>query len=257
MFSGGIGSWATARRVADAGHRPILLCANTNSEADDWEMCVNAYAEDVGGVLVMLDNGGRTIWDVFRENRFIGNTRADICSRVLKREPLRKWLDESCDPAVTVVYLGFDWTEAHRLERSRPHWEPWTVASPLCDPPFQQKADLIREAEARGLPIPALYRQGFSHNNCAGGCVKAGQAQWEMLLRTDRATYLSNEAQEEGFRAEVGKDVSILRDRTEGTTTTLTLRRFRERLDTQPSLFDHDDWGSCSCLVSAEAGDAP
>jgi hypothetical protein len=255
MFSGGIGSWTTASRVRGfmaPVDTLILLCANTNTEADDWEGCVKAYAEDVSGVLVMLDNDGRDIWDVFREQKFIGNTRADICSRILKREPMRKWLEESCDPASTVVYLGFDWTEAHRLERARPHWVPWTIAAPLCDPPYRQKSELIALAESRGLPIPALYRSGFSHNNCGGACVKAGQAQWEKLLRTDPDTYRHHENQEDLFRTEHDKDVSILRDRTRGTLTPLTLRRFRERLETQPALFDDTDWGACSCMTPEE-----
>jgi hypothetical protein len=73
-----------------------------------------------------------------------------------------------------------------------------------------------------------------------------------MLLRTDRDTYLHHEGEEERFRSEVGKDVSILRDRTGGDTAPLTLRRFRQRLDLQPSLFDSDDWGACSCMTAPE-----
>lgn len=258
MFSGGIGSWATARRVRDSmpvGDRLILLCADTNTEAEDWHRCVAAYAEDVLGDLVLLGNDGRDIWDVFDDERFIGNTRVDICSRILKRDPLRKWLDDRCDPADTIVYLGFDWTEAHRFERAIPHWDPWTVAAPLCDEPYFQKADLIQMARTRGLPIPALYEAGFSHNNCSGACVKAGQAQWELLLRTDPTTYAYHEGREDKFRAEVGKDVAVMRDRTGGTSTPLTLRRFRERLETQPSLFDQNDWGACSCMTPSDETD--
>lgn len=86
-------------------------------------------------------------------------------------------------------------------------------------------------------------------NNCSGACVKAGQAQWELLLRTDPATYAYHEGREDKFRTEVGKDVAVMRDRTGGTATPLTLRRFRERLETQPSLFDPTDWGACSCMT--------
>jgi hypothetical protein len=56
------------------------------------------------------------------------------------------------------------------------------------------------------------------------------------------------ETEEEKTRAELDKDVAILRHRSghhEGQP--LTLRAFRERLQSQPSLFDPDDWGACGC----------
>lgn len=230
-FSGGAGSWATARRVADEHGTDdlVLLVADTNSEADDWRPFVDACHADVGGELVMLDNGGRSVWDVFDEQGFIGNSRVDICSRILKREPLRAWLEAECDPAGTVVYLGFDWTEAHRMERARPHWEPWTVAAPMMDPPHVQKAEVLDMLRERGIPVPLLYEQGYPHNNCAGACVKAGHKQWRILLREDRERYLEVEAWEQRFRDRTGKDVAILRDRSMG-----------------------DGFGSCSCMTELD-----
>jgi hypothetical protein len=32
----------------------------------------------------------------------------------------------------------------------------------------------------------------------------------------------------------------------------LTLRKFRERIEEQPTLFDKDDWGSCGCFMGDE-----
>jgi len=251
MFSGGAGSWATAKRAIAAlpiGEHVILLCANTNSEAPDWMPFVDACAADVGGELVMIDNGGRDIWDTFDKARFIGNSRADVCSRVLKREPLRRWLEANHTPSDTVVYLGFDWTEAHRLERARPHWEPWTIAAPLCDPPYLTKHDVLAWLTDCGIPIPDLYTKGFSHNNCAGACVKAGQTEWRRLLNAYPDRYAYNEQREGQFRDTVGKDVAILRDRGGGKTVPLTLKAFRERLTADATLFDDTDFGACSCM---------
>ncbi len=47
--------------------------------------------------------------------------------------------------------------------------------------------------------------------------------------------------------AMLGADVSILRDRTKGTLRPLSLTAFREQLDSQPGMFDPDDWGACGC----------
>ena len=41
----------------------------------------------------------------------------------------------------------------------------------------------------------------------------------------------------------------MLKDRTKGVSTPLTLREFRERLEAQPQLFDHEEWGGCGCFT--------
>ena len=71
----------------------------------------------------------------------------------------------------------------------------------------------------------------------------------ELLLREHPDRYAYHEAQEQGLRDHLGKDVSILRDRSGGTVTPLTLRRFRERIQIQPELFDDLDWGGCGCFI--------
>lgn len=79
--------------------------------------------------------------------------------------------------------------------------------------------------------------------------MRGGQAQWSLLLQVNRPRYLEWEAEEQESRALLGKDVSILRDRAGGTTTPLSLRSFRERIERQPGLFDADDWGACGCFM--------
>jgi hypothetical protein len=147
------------------------------------------------------------------------------------------------------VYLGYDWTEMHRVEAAMKHWAPWTVECPLTQPPHRWKLQLLDLFRERGIEPPRLYGYGFQHANCGGGCVRGGQAQWSLLLTVNRPRYLEWEAEEELSRAELGKDVSILRDRAGGTTTSLSLRSFRERIERQPSMFDEDDWGACGCFM--------
>lgn len=43
----------------------------------------------------------------------------------------------------------------------------------------------------------------------------------------------------------------VLRDHSAGGVP-LTLRSFRERVESQPSLFDADDWGGCGCFADEE-----
>ena len=255
QFSGGVTSWAAARRLVDqhGADQVLLLLANTNSEAEDWWPFVQACQQDLGVEMVVLDNDGMTIWDAFRKHRFLGNTRVDICSRALKREPLRAWLETNCDPAYHRIVMGFDWDEEHRAKRTAERWLPWQVECPMAGPPYTDKAALIEDLRARGIQVPDLYSQGFDHNNCAGTCVKGGQAHWRRVLLLRRDDYLRAEGEEEKLRAELG-DVAILRDRTGGTSTPLPLRSFRLQLAGRPDDYDGEDFGACSCM---EGDDGP
>lgn len=73
---------------------------------------------------------------------------------------------------------------------------------------------------------------GFTHNNCGGMCVRAGQRQWLHLLDVMPERYAEAEAEEEKLRGQLG-NVSILRDRRGGTTRPLPLRELRVRARTE------------------------
>lgn len=253
MFSGGIGSWACAKRVA-AQHGTanlILLFADTKMEDEDLYRFLPEAVANVGGELVTIADG-RDPWQVFFHKRMMGNTRLDPCSELLKRNLCRAWLNEHCDSADTIVYLGIDWTESHRFERAWPHWAPWTVAAPMCEEPWLFKEEIFAWLETEGIRRPRLYDLGMAHNNCGGFCVKAGQGHFAQLYRTMPERYLYHEAKEQEFREFVGKDVAILRDRRGGQTRPLTLRELRERLETEPHQVDLFDIGGCGCMSPPE-----
>lgn len=251
--SSGLGSaYAWARMRAAAPANTIGLFADVNGEDPDNYRFLDEVHRAVGGTLVTLGNDGRTIWDVFHERRFLGNTRVDLCSRILKREAILGWLTEHCDPADTTVVLGIDWTEAHRFERARERWaaDGWHVVAPMVGLELD-KSDAERWLANIGVARPRLYDLGFAHANCGGGCVKAGVAQFRHLHRVLPDRFAEWEAHEEALRDELG-DVSILRDRTDGDTKPLTLRHLREQLERQPSLFADGDWGACGCFTDTD-----
>jgi hypothetical protein len=253
MFSGGAGSWATARRVVEhhGSGDVTLLFADTLMEDPDLYRFLDEAAADVCAPLVKIAEG-RDPWQVFFDTRFLGNTRIDPCSRVLKRQFMRRWLEDNCEPDATVVYLGIDWTEQHRFDRARKQWEPWEADAPLCEPPLLDKRDILRGLRERGVAPPALYGHGFPHNNCGGFCIKAGQAQFALLLREYPDRYAYHERRELELRDFLGKDVAILRDRRGGRTRPMTLREFRQRVEApvaQVPAFDSDEWGGCGCVA--------
>lgn len=250
MFSGGLGSWATAKRVA-AKHGTdhlTLLFSDTLMEDEDLYRFIDEAADNVGGRLVKITEG-RTPWEVFFDVRYLGNTRIDPCSRILKREFLRRYLTENYDPSTTVVYLGIDWTEMHRFDNAAARWAPWHVEAPLCEKPYRMKQEFIRDIADAGIELPRLYKMGFQHNNCGGACVKAGQGSWAILYRAMPERYEYHERQEEALSTYLGKKVTILRDRSGKKTTPMSLREFREHHLQGDGMFDAFEHGGCDCGV--------
>lgn len=206
MSSGGICSWATGRRVADRHGTDNLtqLFADTLIEDADLYRFLPEAAANVGGQFVRIADG-RTPWQVFHDEGMIGNTRADLCSRILKRDLSDRWLRDNCDPADTIVYLGIDWTEAHRFDngeggaKNRYARLGWHCEAPMIEPPYRTKDSLIAELKTFGIEPPRMYAEGFPHNNCGGFCIKAGQAHFAHLLRMRPASYAEHEAEEASF----------------------------------------------------------
>ncbi|KKN32709.1 hypothetical protein LCGC14_0810950 [marine sediment metagenome] len=252
MFSGGVGSWAAAKRVAEkygTDNLHLLFTDTLMEDADLYRFLAEAAA-DVGGKFIRVAEG-RDPWQVFHDKRFLGNTRIDPCSAILKRNMAMAWVREHCDPSNTVIYLGIDWMEIHRLERSKRFWAPWRVEAPMCEAPLIDKPDILKALEAEGIRQPRLYDMGFPHNNCGGFCIKAGQAHFKLLLEKIPERYGYHEMKEEELRRYLDKNIAILRDRTGGQTNPLTLKELRERVESGRKI-DCDDWGGCGCFMDVE-----
>lgn len=257
MFSGGIGSWAAAKRVAErhgTGSLTLLFTDTLIEDADLYRFlnvaARNVYQNSPMDFVRIAE--GRTPWQVFRDNKMIGNTRADLCSRILKREMGDGWLAANCDLADTVVYLGIDWTEGHRFDTGKGRGAKfryarmgWRAEAPLCDPPYLDKRDMLRLARENALQPSRAYEQGFAHDNCGGLCIKAGQGHFATLLEMRPDVYRQHEAEESD---PIFGGHTILRDRRGKKTTRLSLRQLRERIEAGGPV-DRLDIGGCGCFV--------
>jgi hypothetical protein len=247
--SGGIVSfWAADRVVKKYGITNVtLLFADTLIEDDDLYRFLREGAEYLGISITRISRE-LTPWQLFAQQGMIGNSRSPICSVMLKRELLDEWHRATTLEMTTTLYIGIDWTEEHRLRDLRKAKPTWNIEAPMCDQPLWDKCKMLDELRAIGIEPPRLYKLGFPHNNCGGFCVKAGQAQFALLLRTFPKRYAWHEEQEQALRDQVG-DFSVLSDRRgDGKKKPLTLRMLRERIEAGES-FDRHDWGGCGCAL--------
>jgi hypothetical protein len=275
MFSSGLASYAAALRVVQAyPDQPVVLLftdvkgANPSPHAGEDEdnyRFLQEAGDDlarIGDVRLVWLRGAEDIWDVFRRRRFLGNTRLANCSEELKQKPASEWLAEHCpDPDATTVHIGLDWTEQHRVGPIRKAYAPRNVSFPMMQAPYLAKPDMMALARARGIEPPRLYDLGMPHANCGGFCVRSGQAQFALLLRTMPERYAYHEEREQDLREYLDADVAILRDRTGGTVSPLTLRSFRERIEDAErgslfEAFDPDEWGGCGCFTAQPRSDS-
>ena len=115
MFSSGVCSWVEAKRtVAKYGaKKTTLLFADVkghstnpfDGEDEDNYRFLAESAANVGAPLVKITKG-ESVWECFFREKMMGNSRAPICSVMLKRELLDSWQEAHCDPAVTTHLNG-------------------------------------------------------------------------------------------------------------------------------------------------------
>lgn len=233
LFSGGLASFETARRViANQNKNEVLLWFfDTLIEDQDTYRFIND-CENFLDIPIERLSDGRNMWEVFRDEKFIGNSQKCVCNRVLKRQLLEKILKIRFPMKNVVLYFGLEYNEPKRISKLVSSWafKGYKVGIPLQKSPHLDRKLLIETTNETHIPIPRMYELGFAHNNCGGGCVKAGIQQWTQLWRLFPERFLWHEKEESITRIYLNKDVAILRDRHYHQTKPLTLENLRRRL---------------------------
>ena len=194
---------------------------------------------------------GRTPLEVAEDRKLIPNNWAAPCSYELKQRPFREYI-EKLDKPVT-VHLGLDWSETHRHAKPKEIYEAIpgvTVDFPLMWEPIPWRGYTLL-IQDWGIKIPRLYELGFPHNNCGGRCVRQGLGEWMRLYKflPDRYEEVSQWEQAQRKLGGPRANRTIVRDRSGGDATPLTLEELKERNESpQLELFTTvDDNYGCFC----------
>ena len=276
-YSGGMGSFAEAKECVDryGKENVTLLFADTLMEDIDLYRFLNETVEFLGCELEVLSHG-KDVWGVFEDTKFVGNSRVDICSRVLKRDIINNYITtkygvkervyitkDDGSPVLTKtgrkqyrssflpkedveIHLGIDATEGHRLTAVQERMAPWKYVSTLVeDGIFVYK----NFSEQFGIKKPRLYDLGFSHNNCGGFCVKAGLGHFKILYEMLPDRYKEHEEKEERLRRIYGTK-PFLKKTKKGETEYLYLKDYREKYLEKGDAGQFEfDYGGCGCAL--------
>ncbi len=209
-LSGGVASAYTADVVLETIDADALLYFNDTK----WEHAdLFRFLRDLEnhwGRQIFIDPNEKSPEDVFYDKNFLGNNRVPLCSRVLKAEKLQNFAQ-----AGDVVFFGIDITECHRSLRIAAVYEKLNIKTrfPLIEAQIL-KPTIFEWLEKINIEIPELYKLGFKHNNCSGGCVRSGQKQWLHLLRVLPDVFAERERVENEFSLLTGKKCSYMKNKT-------------------------------------------
>lgn len=248
-FSAGAASFKVLADLCEEHGPENVLAAFTDTLIEDEDLYRFLFeAVQKLGCWFYYMCDGRTPWQVFREKRYFGNTRTAHCSDELKRNLFREIIERDFPPhPERFLYFGFDWKEVHRHERAVKNWEPYNVVSPLTKPPFYSRAQVFQVFDDYDIEVPRLYRIGMTHNNCGGMCPKGGQAHYAQLLKEAPEAYQYAEQMQEQLIAEIPTMRPFLRVTIDKKLHYLTLKEFRNRLNSGCS-YDLYDRGGCGCF---------
>jgi hypothetical protein len=248
-FSGGMGSFAEAKSCVDkyGKENVTLLFADTLMEDEDLYRFKDECVAFLGCELVTLTNG-KTPFEIFKQEKFMGNSRVDLCSRMLKREPLNNWFTDNFAVDEAQMHLGIDYSESHRLDGVQKRMSPYIYRSTLVE-----EGKIINKdySEQFGIKRPRLYDWKLGHNNCGGFCIKAGLGHYKALYEANPERYREFESKEQEVYDVIGATYPFLNKTENKVLRRLTLKQYREEFLMQGKVtaLESQEYGGCGCAI--------
>jgi len=224
--SGGLSSavcadWALKNYPKD---KVVLYFNDTKWEHPDLYRFIN----DLSNLFdheIIFDSDGRNPEQLFYDYHAIANNRMPFCSKILKSERMYKYCKDK-----DILVFGIGHNEQHRAKRISMRYEALSLRQnkeiQVKFPILEDINILTNEEFVNNYKIrkPLLYELGFEHNNCSGGCVRAGKKQWKRLYEQLPEVYLDRERMEREISNHFNRRMTIFKDE--------SLEEFRHRIET-------------------------
>ncbi|MDK8182086.1 phosphoadenosine phosphosulfate reductase family protein [Paenibacillus sp. UMB4589-SE434] len=195
FFSGGKASFATADwvKMKYPNDNILLYFTDTCWEHEDLYRFINEASDKLQLPMLTHSTGLNPLQLMF-EKKLVYNSMIGDCSKLLKMKVARDFLKKGESPAIekwrnkqylktedfvtgSTLYFGIGFDEMHRQDAIVRNWAPFRVEMPLIENNIWIEKILLKH----GIRQPKMYDYGFSHNNCSGRCVKAGQGHYRLL----------------------------------------------------------------------------
>jgi len=198
---------------------------------------------------ITVDSNGMSPEELFYKNRALANNRMPFCSRILKAERLQKFYkneDTLCFGIGTdEVHRGNRLVQVYQKVAVKTNKYPKIIFPIISENVSKEQIDTF--LLSTGIPIPVLYKLGFTHNNCSGGCVRAGKKQWKLLYETLPDVYLDRERVENEVSLFLKKRVTFFKDE--------SLTEFRNRIvnNELSNYYEDEDEVEVDCIGICES----
>ena len=189
FFSGGKASFVVADFVKKEfpNDNIVLYFTDTLWENEDLYRFI-AEASDKLQLPMLTHSAGINPMQLMFEKKMVYNSRIGDCSKLLKVRVASDFLKKGIIPPNqswrnhehlkqkdfvlnATLYFGIGFDEMHRQGAIVKNWLPFHVEMPLIENNIRFD-EVLKKYD---IKQPRLYDMGFSHNNCNGRCVKAGQ----------------------------------------------------------------------------------
>lgn len=210
FFSGGKSSFSVADFVKTNFPDDNILLYFTDTLWEDEDLYRFIYeASDKLELPLLIHSRGITPPQLMVQQKFMANNRVGTCSKELKMKVSANYLKKGIVPEVekwhnndylkandfisdATLYFGIGFEEMHREGPIKKNWQPFKVVMPLIENIIDNN-EILKKYNIRQ---PRLYDMQFTHNNCKGRCVKAGQGHFKNLLMKDEKTFIELMEQE-------------------------------------------------------------
>lgn len=188
-LSGGVASAVVAKWVKENIKGEIIYYFNDTLWEDKDLYRFNKDLEKKLNIKITVDCDGRTPEQVFYDCKMLGSNRTPICSKILKAHMLQKFVKRGDN-----LYFGIDHQEIHRTIRIKEVYDLFDCKCifPLIDN-FIFKPETFKIIKSLRIEIPQMYKEGYSHNNCNGRCVRQGKGNWISTLVLRPRVYMDSE----------------------------------------------------------------
>jgi len=177
-WSAGVTSAIATKIALEKYDNVIIAFCETNQHHPDNDRfkadCEKWYGQDI---IVLNNKKYKSVEEVLKLGYINGPSGAS-CTRYLKKD-VRIAFEKIVDYSGQVFGFEYEPKQIKRAERFITQYPASLALFPLIEEKINKKQSMEMLLKA-GIELPAMYRLGYSNNNCYG-CVKGGMGYWNKV----------------------------------------------------------------------------